>query len=223
MPNGDVLLLCGTSTDVWGSDAADRFAGQAAGGVTIDAELDVPMNVLGRDPNLPLPGTYFAHRAVKLRAKSVAGGHVASHRYGLVNLRFLGTNTFTALDAGQQPIRHAWHLDLRLPDPRGPIAVSIEPLADYSHTATEIATARGIAVTSEAVLETARMPAGVDADTVMDDLCLLLSVARGTRVQWLYRRDLDGSGTEIGTTHISHITRRFQGLEPLDHRAVRRA
>ena len=54
---------------------------------------------------------------------------------------------------------------------------------------------------------------------MVTDLCLLLSIARGTHVQWLYREDMNTSRAQAGITHISHITRRFQGLEPLDHRA----
>lgn len=217
LSNGDVLLLSGTPSDVWSTDAADRFTGQTADGRTIDAELDLTINVLGTDSGVPL-GTYFAHCVVKLRAQLATSRPVASHRYSLVNLRFFGTSPFTEHNVSGQPVRHAWHLDLRLPDPRGEIAVHIEPLHDYSRVATEIATTRGIAVTSEAVVDTAMLPSGVDADAMMDDLCLLLSVARGTRVQWIYRREFDSSGQEIGATHISHITRRFQGLEPLDHR-----
>jgi hypothetical protein len=189
LPNGDVLLLSGTPSDVWNGDA-DRFTGRTAAAWTIDAELDLPINVLGRELNLP-PGIYFAHRAVKLRAMSPVSASAATHRYGLVNFRFFGTNTFTERDACGQPVRHAWHLELRLPDRRGQVAVNIEPLRDYGHVATEISTTRSVAITSEAVIDTAALPAGVDPDIVIGDLCLLLSVACGTRVQWLYRCDCD--------------------------------
>jgi hypothetical protein len=219
--DGEVLVLSGSSADVWESDTADRFTGQTANGWTVQAELDIPINVLGHEPDLP-PGTYFAHRALRLRATPPVSARATMHRYGIVNFRFFGTNAFTALDVAGNPVRHGWRLHLQLPDTRGPIDVSVEPVVGYSSVATELSTLRGIAVTCEAVIDVDSLPAGVHADAVLDDLCLLLSVARGTRVQWLYRRDLDASGCEVAVTHVSHITRRYQGLEPIDHRAQAR-
>jgi hypothetical protein len=113
LPNGDVLVLAGSSADVWESDAADRFTGQTSEGWTIDAELDVAVSVLGRETDLP-SGTSFAHRAINLRASAPGTATPAMYRYGIVNFRFFGTDTFTALDASGNPVRHGWHLDLRL-------------------------------------------------------------------------------------------------------------
>ena len=217
--NGDVLVLSHTSADVWEDDAATAFTGQTADGWSIDADLDTPITVLGSGLQLPA-GTYFAHRATRLHA----AGPVApptTHRYGIVNCRFFGTEGFTARDSSGQAISHGWRLALQLPDPRGSITVHLEPVADYTHATQDISTIRGIAITCEAVVEVAALPMNVNPDEVIGDLCLLLSVARGTHVQWLYRRDVSVSG-EAAVTHISHITRRFQGMEPLDHRAPRR-
>ena len=220
-PNGDVLVLTVTPQHVWGADEADGFTGRTPSGDSLDAELDIPINVLGDSPGRP-SGTYFAHRAKTLRICSSSAAAVATHRYGIVNFRFFGTNTLVEHDASERPVRHGWHLDLRLPDERGPVAVDIDPLHGYSAISTELITIRETAVTCEAVIDVATLPPQVNPDAVVTDLCLLLSVARGTLVQWLYRRDLDASGAEVGTTYFSHITRRYQGLEPLDHRPLAR-
>ena len=215
--NGDVFVLTHTSADVWDEDAAARFVGLTTDGRTANAVLDVSINVLGNHVQLPA-GTYFAHRASVLRVGSSAS--IATLRYGIVNFRFFGTETFTEYNSAGAPIRQGWRLPLDLVDSRGLVALNLMPVVGYSEIAQNISTTRGIAVTCEAVIEITALPAGLEPDEVVSDLCLLLSVARGTRVQWLYRRELDPSGVEVAATHISHITRNFQGMEPLDHRAA---
>ena len=115
----------------------------------------------------------------------------------------------------ESPAHHGWCLDLRLSDPRGTIETHIEPLAEYSHISTELSTIRGIALTSELAIDVNALPAGVDPDELVSDICLLLSVARGTRIQWLYRRDEDLDGSELSATYRSQLTRPYQGFEPL--------
>lgn len=109
-------------------------------------------------------------------------------RYGLVNWRFSGTSQFTSHDTIRGGLSYGWCLDLRLADARGEIIANVEPVADYSRISTELSTTRGIALTSECVIDACSLQAGIDPDDLVTDLCLLLSVAPGTRVQWLYRR-----------------------------------
>lgn len=218
LSDGEVLVLSRIPTYVAGIDAADSFTGRTANGWTLVADLDDSVNVIGNGPDLP-PGTYLAHRAQTLRATAPGTAVATTYRYGIVNFRFFGTNTLEERDAQGRLVRSGQCLDLQLADARGQVAVYIEPLAGYSTISTELSTTRGVAVTCEAVIDVVSLPVGVDPDAVLDDLCLLLSVARGTRVQWLYRFDVDSSGREIGATHINHITRRYHSLEPLDHRA----
>lgn len=218
--NGDVLILSYTTADVFEDDASTRLTGQTTQGWSLDAEFDVPTNVLGDHTQSP-PGTYFAHRATRLRV-TVAPEAPTAYRYGIVNCRFFGNDTFTTYDAAGAATAHRWRLVLDLAHEQGPVTVCLEPLADYSHLAQTISTTRGIAVTCEAVIDATSLQPGIDPDDIVADLCLVLSVARGTFVQWLHRRDIAASG-EVASNHVSHITRRFQGMEPLDHRPLRRA
>ncbi|WP_420449772.1 hypothetical protein [Candidatus Palauibacter sp.] len=50
---------------------------------------------------------------------------------------------------------------------------------------------------------------------VADDLCFLLSVARGTKVQWITEEKLDGSGQVLQRTHGARITKPFTPLAPI--------
>jgi hypothetical protein len=216
LPNGDVLVLSHSSLNVWEDDAADRLTGETSDGWSIEAELDVSIDFLSEHAELPC-GTYFAHRAVQMQATRESTA--AIHRYGIVNFRFMGTERFTVRDSANRPLRHEWRLRVDLADVRGSIPVLVEPVAGYRNIASELSALRGITVTCEAVIDAAQLRRGVNPDVVIGDLCLVLSVARGTRVEWLYRRDLDAAGAEVSVAHFSHITRRFQPLAPLDHRA----
>jgi hypothetical protein len=109
-------------------------------------------------------------------------------RYGLGELALLGN----------EPVHITRHhprwFELRLVSGSslgrsgGEIIANVEPVADYSRISTELSTTRGIALTSECVIDACSLQAGIDPDDLVTDLCLLLSVAPGTRVQWLYRR-----------------------------------
>ncbi len=129
---------------------------------------------------------------------------------------------FTFHDAARKAVRQDRHLDRQSPAARGLVAVNIEPVAGHSTVATELFTIRGNVVTRETVIDITSLPTGVNVDAVLDAPRLRLSVARGTRVQWLYRRDRDASGNEVTVTHASHITRQYQGFKALDHRGQAR-
>jgi len=217
--NGDVLILSFTAADVFEDDTAIRFTGQTTQGWSLDAELDVPTSVLGDHTQLPA-GTYFAHRARRMRV-TTGPATPSEYRYGIVNCRFFGNETFTTYDPAGAATGQRWRLVLELAHVYGPVTVCLEPLVAYSRLAQTISTTRGVAVTCEAVIDATSLPQGIDPDEIVSDLCLVLSVARGTFVQWLYRRDIGASG-EVALNHVSHITRRFQGMEPLDHRSLRR-
>jgi hypothetical protein len=50
----------------------------------------------------------------------------------------------------------------------------------------------------------------------VEDLCYILSVARGTKVQWVYRDQYDLTEKLISRTHSSRITKRYCPLKIID-------
>jgi hypothetical protein len=67
-----------------------------------------------------------------------------------------------------------------------------------------------VCVTCEAILE---LEEGMDqrrAEEIIDDLCHILSVARGTKVQWIYFHECDSEGRAVRRCHRSRITRAYK-------------
>ena len=54
-------------------------------------------------------------------------------------------------------------------------------------------------------------------EEVVDALCYLLSVARGTKVEWIYCDQYDGNGTCLARTHASRVTKGYSPLSILKH------
>ncbi len=48
---------------------------------------------------------------------------------------------------------------------------------------------------------------------MLDNLCFILSVARGTKIQWVYCDSYDGSGKLISRKHCSRITKPYCPLQ----------
>ena len=56
-----------------------------------------------------------------------------TYRYGIVNCRFFGTDTFTVFGAAGNATAQRWRLALDLVSTEGAVRVHLEPLPDYSH------------------------------------------------------------------------------------------
>lgn len=46
-------------------------------------------------------------------------------------------------------------------------------------------------------------------EKIIDDLCYILSVARGTKIQWVYYKLYNETGKCISVTHFSRITKPY--------------
>jgi hypothetical protein len=221
LPDGNIIATAySTQNDAGNDGEVNRLTGHTVDGEAVDAEIIISMNVLGVGLQMP-EGTYLTHRANRLTVNAPNPHPVTARRYGIVNFRFFGNEVTTVFDAAGHLQSHRRHLRLDLAHPSGRVAVQIEPVANYSQVALKVSTLGETAVTCEAVIDPATVPAGVDPDHLISDLCLLMSVARGTWVQWIYRRDTDANGAQASITHANHITRKYQGPPPLDPRAGR--
>jgi hypothetical protein len=83
---------------------------------------------------------------------------------------------------------------------------SIRPLQDYKENVEIIRATRGIGVT--AIASVSASNALLDVSKVinlMNDLCLLLTLARGCGVQWLYRESVS-KGEVVERYHWAPIT-----------------
>ena len=102
----------------------------------------------------------------------------AAIRFGLANLLFAG-NTWAKWQVGNT-IYEAFVLPLHI----GEIEITLRRRPDYEEIAERLRSLRAAEVSAEAVVSAS---CGMeDATKAVEDLCWLLSVARGTKVNWVY-------------------------------------
>lgn len=137
-------------------------------------------------------------------------------RFSLVNFEFLGNEAAERrLNKGSRTVEEQY-LALKLNLPWG--EVTIHPLPNYDATLRRVKAQRGIAVTSEAVVKV--LPEASFADTIerVNELCRLLSLARGTKINWISAESIsaDGNITHVILKHS--VTWPFSSLTLIDYR-----
>lgn len=116
--------------------------------------------------------------------------------YGVTNFEFLGTHPL----AGQRV------LPLQLPLNGEEWQATVIPVSDYASKLNHLKSWRVTDVTCEVVID---KPENTDSDSLMNKLCLLMSVASGTLIQWIYLRQCDEHGNTITIKHCQHVTRPY--------------
>ena len=113
---------------------------------------------------------------------------------------------------------HYHILPLTLEDENSRTELSISPLEHYTKIKRRIKTLRGTDVTCEVISDTLQDGSMERLREVIDDLCYLLSIARGTKIQWIYCDRYDESGGLVMRTHSSRVTKPFCSLTVIDPR-----
>lgn len=214
LATGEVLLLCDFMSPLpsYLSVSADKFEGMTFEGFRIFAKGTTEKNYL---PDLPrdCSGHWAAFRlremSVQMTKQDVKASKV---HFGVTNFEFMGTEK-RHLANSPYPI-----LPLSLNPTDGTTELSITPLEQYNSIMKRIKTLKSIDVTCEIVGDIPKDGGVARLTEIVENLCYLLSVARGTKVQWIYRDLRNGAGKPIQRTHCSRITKPFCPLPIIDPR-----
>lgn len=215
LASGEVLLLCDFLPPLPSclSISANRFEGMTSEGFRISGEGITEVNYL---PDLPRDRSGVC-AAFLLREMSV---QMTKHDVEVPKARFGVTNfEFTGIEAPRFDNFSCLILPLSLKCAGSATELSIIPLERYSSIMKRIKTLKGIDVTCEIVGDIPKDGGLARLTEVSDNLCYLLSVARGTKVQWIYRDLYNGAGERIRRTHCSVVTKPFCPLPIIDPRA----
>lgn len=163
---------------------AQRLSGQSTGGASIEAEaLFCTGAEVSPDKTLTL---WFVAQSLRARFTSDRSS-TAALRFGLTNLEFEGTHTD---DTGPYiPLSPAGH------------KVTLRPLDDYQDRKRTLWATKDTLVTGEAEVEIHTSSEYDTIDAVLNDLTLLLSLARGCRVRWVYRDLIAPGGVHVERYH----------------------
>jgi hypothetical protein len=131
-------------------------------------------------------------------------------RYGVTNFEFHGTDAASGFE----------NLDLTLKESGQAVEVVVEPHRHYKSITRFLSSYRSVRVTGEICLNLAGRELDEKIDGIVGRLCHVLSVARGTRIVWVYRYAYDSEGRLAAMYHFSAWVGRYSSLSVFDDGAA---
>lgn len=186
--NGEIRLLCSSSNFYSFMTPIKKFDGTTVEGYRVSSERQI----MGIDyQSSSQSGTWAAYHLQEMIVQKSEHMQTHSVRFGLTN--FLFNRPFT----------------LHLKHDNDVTILSIQSLKEHSDVMWSVPTLRGIDVTCEVVGNVSVDQNREWLENVVDALCYLLSVARGTKVEWIYCDQYDGNGACLSRTHASRVTKEY--------------
>ena len=210
LSNGQVILLCDFLSPFPHSIQifAERFDGETSEGYQLSTEKR--FNEVNYLPEIPVESNSGFWSAFHLTEMSILMTNSRPERlkFGVTNLEFLGTERIICSDNSYQHI-----LPLKLQCEKSSATISIRPLNNYDQIIKRVKTLKLVDVTCNIIVD---VPANGEIGQVtemIDNLCFILSVARGTKIQWVYCDQYNGIGNLVSRIHSSRITKPYCPLQ----------
>lgn len=195
--------------------APEAFEGVAENGLRLRCVGGVmPTNYL---PKTDAQGEYDAFRLKNLDCDHAVDPPCAAasqHRFGLVNFHFQGTRE-TVVER-LHGTHHLRGLPVTLRIGSATVDAVIVAVPDSDHLHRMVMTQKTSAVLAELIIDSAAVADHNQLSQAVSDLCLVLSVMRGTKVQWIYRQDWHERQV-IKTIHRAGLTKAYSPLAPLGY------
>lgn len=125
--------------------------------------------------------------------------------YGLTNFRFWGAEEYALTKSSHVP---AMSFNLQRSDGTMYRARLVRR-ADYDKQESILRAVHGIAPTAELQISLEPSDQPSDIDSLATDMCQILSIAQGTRIQWIYRRITNENRRVLSIQHIRHFTSNY--------------
>jgi hypothetical protein len=131
-------------------------------------------------------------------------------RFGLTNFNFIG-NAVEQTDSGGH-----WVLLLKLRDLPSIVDVKITRIERYDEIVRRLSILNNIAVTCEAEIALSQCPDTTQLTEIVGNLCYVLSVAAGTKIQWIYYCEYGPLNQPVRRVHAARVTKRYNSLPVVD-------
>lgn len=149
----------------------------------------------------------------EISVQMLDGANIDKIHFGIANLEFSGTEGET-IKEGKKSTRHNfWILPL---DIEGTTNLLIKKIKNYDEIMTYISTLKGIDVTCEIEASLPEDSKINRTKEIIDHMCYLLSIARGTKIQWIYYNLYNNDGKLVSRTHCNRVTRPYCPLPLID-------
>lgn len=207
LSDGLVLILCEFRSTFYAShNSARSFRGETTDGYRIFTEY--PLEGYSFLPEIHQGWPAAFHTKSLVVEPANASGNPRTVHFGLTNFEFTASEPDEA--------RNSLLFSLVLRNGNNVTRLQIVPVPNYDRVVEYVRVLRTTDVTCEAVIQIgSQFDLAAFAD-VIDNLSHLMSVARGTKVQWVYRALHDQSGALVKCEHHSRITRHYGPLSIID-------
>lgn len=142
--------------------------------------------------------------------------HARCYRFSVVNFEFTGNHSAKRIiQDGPKQVEH-FYRNLELKTPWG--IATVDPVPDYDDLIRRIKAQKGISVTCEVV---AKPPVNMELGEVTsktDELCRLLSLARGTKITWINAEECIEDEKAHRIILRNHVTWPFSSFPLIDPR-----
>ncbi len=201
-PDGRIVLVCqGITADLHVDSDTLSFTGTTSTGLTLNTNGRA--NVIrwtqhGEDKETLLLCT-------QIDVGTPSSLHEPLHIwYGLTNFAFWGTDGYT-VNASSAVLA----MPLNLHGSNATYSARLVRRSDYDLQQKILTAGHGIVPTTELelVLKPGDLPDSMNC--VATDMCQILSIAAGTRIQWIYRRIVNEDGTVLSTRHVHRVTSNY--------------
>ncbi len=147
---------------------------------------------------------------VVIQARNRKKSKTLDLKYGLTNLRF-------GFDEKLEEC-----LNLNMLHSNTEYKFQIVKLSTYESTIQQLRTFRNVNVTCELRAISGPIDSVEVIDSIVENICWLLSIATGTKVEWIYRVEADSiAKIPESFLHFSRITKPFSTMELLDTKNIR--
>lgn len=220
--DGRVVLSCLLPYDdsitkrFFNSVQVRRFAGTTSKGYKLLVQGNI--REITHLPDSPLTdeaiilASFTANEMHVQRFQAQAGRRVI--HFGLTNLWFIGTRP------EKSRVGTTTYGYRVLPLNVDSYEIVLKPVREYDEVLRRVKTLKGIDVTCEAVATVESEEELNRLTTLVNNLCCLLSIARGTKINWIYRDVFLEGGDRVQTSHRYSITKPYVPLAVIDPREL---
>ena len=203
--SGDVILLCASEslTFPFPDLKVSSFCGTTREGITLSSNNKITeFNYL---PNRPdgQGGCWAAFRLSELEVSLMKDRIIQSAHFGITNFKFSPTLVSKKSNGSTSS------LPLTLKDKTQTHSLEIKHIENYEKILNRVRTLKSIDVTCEAVTTISSIAEGKMLEDIISNLCQVLSVARGTKIQWVYCDYYDKDEKLVSRIHRTHVTKPF--------------
>jgi hypothetical protein len=212
--DGDIILICSLK-DYFNINTilkAEKFEGNTTDGKQVSCKYFYhKSSSLSSEENITTLVFFVSELSVIL--KQDVDAHV--FRFGITNFEFFGIEP----DIIKMPDGKIWHvlsLPLHLSHNNKEITVTIKNIGINDDLMKLVKDKKVALVTCEAVVTNYNNYCIKDITEIITNLCYILSIARGTKINWIYYNILNDSGECSSRFHRSNITKSYNILKIID-------